>query len=43
MLSPIIDAAFDAYVNTITLEDVTSPESKLTPDTPPTEVGNIQL
>ena len=43
MLSPVIDALFEANVNTITLELVASPESKVTPDTPPTEVGNIQL
>jgi len=38
-----IDALFEANVNTITLENVASPESNVTPDSPPTEVGNIQL
>ena len=38
-----IAALFEAYVNTITLENVASPESNVTPDSPPTEVGNIQL
>ena len=43
IVSPVIAALFDANVNTITLENVASPESTVTPDTPPTVVGNIQL
>jgi hypothetical protein len=36
-------AALDANVTTIILELFTSPESTVIPDTPPTEVGTIQL
>ena len=41
ILSPAIEAAFDAYINLITLSLVTSLESTVTPDTPPTDVGNV--
>ena len=37
----ILAAAFDAYLTLITLSLVTSPESIVTPDVPPTDVGNV--
>ena len=43
MLSVVNAASLDAYLTKIVLELLMSPESTVTPDTPPIEVGKIQL
>ena len=43
ILSEVSATAFDAYITRITLELDISPESNVTPDTPPTDVGNVHV
>ena len=43
ILSPTIADAFDANLTLIVLDLLMFPESNVTPDTPPTEVGNNHL
>ena len=43
MLSPTIAAEFEANLTLIVLDLLISPESNVTPDTPPTEFGNNHL
>jgi hypothetical protein len=43
MLSVVNAASLEVYLTNIVLELLMSPESNVTPDTPPIDVGKIQL